>query len=85
MTHGAQPPRHRVLVDNRPPVPVTVPELSFLKKGPPLDNEPERREVADRFAEYRTVARGRRTHGQQSTGGKSFKGWKAIGAALANR
>ena len=47
------------LIDNRPPVPVTVPELSFLKKGPPLDNEPERREIAARFAEHRIVAKGR--------------------------
>jgi hypothetical protein len=34
-------------------VPVTLPELSFLKKGPPID-DPERRETAAKFLELRT-------------------------------
>ena len=70
------------LIDNRPPVPVTVPELSFLKKGPPLDNEPERREIAARFAEHRIVAKGRDAWAAIDKA-ESFDGWKAIGAALA--
>jgi hypothetical protein len=38
--------------------PVTLPALQFLEKGPPVDDEPERREVADKFAEFRTIRAG---------------------------
>jgi hypothetical protein len=38
--------------------PVTVPALEFLTRGPPVDTEPERREVAARFAEHRTIKAG---------------------------
>ena len=66
----------------RPPPPVTLPELSFLKKGTPLDNEPERREVAARFAEHRTVRAG--LDAWEAIGkAESFEAWKRIGAALA--
>jgi hypothetical protein len=71
-----------LLVDNRPPVPVTVPELEFLKKGPPVDEEPERKEIAARFAEHRIVAKGRDAWAAINKA-ESFEGWKAIGAALA--
>jgi hypothetical protein len=72
------------LVDlkERPPPPVTVPVLEFLKKGPPTDDEPERREVAARFAEHRTIAKGREAWAAINKA-ESFDGWKAIGAALS--
>jgi hypothetical protein len=72
-----------LLVDNRPPVPVTVPELSFLKKGPPPDIEAvERREAAAKFAEDRTIAKGRDAWAAINKA-ESFEGWKTIGAALS--
>jgi hypothetical protein len=40
---------------NRLPRPVTMPALEFLQQGPPIDTEPERREVAAKFLEARTV------------------------------
>jgi hypothetical protein len=43
--------------DNRPPAPVTLPALESLK-APLVDDGAERREVADKFAEYRTVRAG---------------------------
>jgi hypothetical protein len=64
------------------PAPVTLPALEFLKKGPPLDDEPERREVAVRFAEHRTVRAG--IDAWEAIGrAESFDAWKRIGAALA--
>ncbi len=70
-----------LLVDNRPPAPVTVPELSFLKKGPPLDNEPERRETAAKFLEARTIRTG--VECWQAIGrAESFEAWVKIGKAL---
>jgi hypothetical protein len=69
-----------LLVDNRPPVPVTVPELAFLKKGPPVDDEPERRETAARFLEARTI---RTVECWQAIGrAESFEAWVKIGKAL---
>jgi hypothetical protein len=62
-------------------VPVTLPELTFLTKGPPLDDEPERREVAARFAEHRTVRAGLECW--QAIGrAESFEAWVKIGKAL---
>jgi hypothetical protein len=70
-----------LLVDNRPPVPVTVPELSFLKKGPPVDDEPERRETAAKFLEARTIKAG--VECWQAIGrAESFEAWVKIGKAL---
>ena len=40
----------------KPPAPVSVPALAFLKA--PLDDEAERREIAARFAEHRIVRTG---------------------------
>jgi len=57
-------------------VPVTLPELACLKA--PLDDAAERREIAARFAEHRTVRAGMAINKAES-----FEGWKAIGAALA--
>ena len=69
-----------LLVDNRPPVPVTVPELSFLK-APPVDDEPERRETAAKFLEARTIKAG--VECWQAIGrAESFEAWVKIGKAL---
>jgi len=57
-------------------VPVKLPELACLKA--PLDDAAERREIAARFAEHRTVRAGMAINKAES-----FEGWKAIGAALA--
>ena len=68
----------------RPPPPVTVPELEFLKQGPPLDNEPERREVAAKFAEHRIVAAGRNAWDAIARAEReTFESWKAVSRALA--
>jgi hypothetical protein len=62
-------------------VPVTLPSLEFLTKGPPPDDEPERREVAARFAEHRTVRAGLECW--QAIGrAESFEAWVKIGKAL---
>jgi hypothetical protein len=59
----------------------TLPELSFLKEGPPVDTEPERREVAARFAEHRTIKAG--VECWQAIGkAESFEAWVKIGKAL---
>ena len=69
-----------LLVDNRPARPVTVPELAFLK-APLVDDESERREVADKFAEYRTIRAG--VECWQAIGrAVSFEAWVKIGKAL---
>ena len=69
-----------LLVDNRPPVPVTVPALEFLK-APLVDDGAERREVADKFAEYRIVRAG--VECWQAIGrAESFEAWVKIGKAL---
>jgi hypothetical protein len=67
----------------RPPVPVALPELEFLRKGPPPDIEAvERRETAARFSEHRTIRRGLDAWAEINKA-ESFEGWLAIGAALA--
>jgi hypothetical protein len=59
---------------------VTLPELSILKT-PLVDDEAERREVADKFAEYRTVRAG--VECWQAIGrAESFEAWVKIGKAL---
>jgi hypothetical protein len=64
-----------------PPVTVTLPDLSFLKKGPPVDTEPERQEVAARFLEARTIKSGLECW--QAIGrAESFEAWVKIGKAL---
>jgi hypothetical protein len=63
------------------PAPVTLPQLSFLST-PLADDEAERRQIAARFAEHRTVRAGRDAW-QAINKVQSFDGWKAIGAALA--
>ena len=65
----------------RPPPPVTVPEVTFLTTGPPVDDEPERREVAAKFLEARTVKAG--VECWQAIGrAESFEAWVKIGKAL---
>jgi hypothetical protein len=65
----------------RPPPPVSVPELAFLK-APLVDDGAERREIADKFAEYRTIRTG--VECWMAIGrAESFEAWKRIGAALA--
>ena len=67
-----------------PPALVTVPELSFLKKGPLVDDEPERREVAARFLEARTVKAGAAAwESLNKAERETYPRWKAIAAALA--
>jgi hypothetical protein len=60
----------------------TLPELSFLKNGPPVDTEPERRETAARFAEHRTIRSGLDAWAEINKA-QSFEAWKRIGAALS--
>jgi hypothetical protein len=55
-----------------PPVPVALPALEFLKKGPPVDEESERRETATKFLEARTIKAG-------------VECWQAIGRAESFR
>jgi hypothetical protein len=57
-----------------------MPELAFLK-APLVDDESERREVADKFAEYRTIRAG--VECWQAIGrAVSFEAWVKIGKAL---
>jgi hypothetical protein len=66
--------------DNRPPAPVTLPALEFLK-APLVDDGAERREVADKFAEYRTVRAGVECWQAISTV-NTFEAWTKIGKSL---
>jgi hypothetical protein len=64
-----------------PPVPVALPALEFLKKGPPVDEESERRETATKFLEARTIKAG--VECWQAIGrAESFDAWVKIGKAL---
>jgi len=67
--------------DAEPPrAPVTLPDLSFLRMGPPVD-DPEPRETAARFAEHRTIKAGAECW--QAIGkAESFEAWVKIGKAL---
>jgi hypothetical protein len=58
--------------------PVTLPPLKLL----PIDNAAERRELAERLAQERTVRAGRDCWEQIGKAG-SFEAWCRIGAALA--
>jgi hypothetical protein len=72
----------QLLVDNRPPVPVTVPALSCLNV-PVVDDGAERREIADKFAEFRIVAKGRDAWEAVARAEReTFDHWKAVAAAL---
>ena len=64
-----------------PPVAVTLPDLSFLKKGPPVDDEPELRETAGRFLEARTIKAGAECWQAQGRS-NSFAAFLKIGRAL---
>jgi hypothetical protein len=64
-----------------PPVSVTLPPLQFLKKGPPVDDEPERREVADKFAEFRAIRAGIESWQAISTV-NTFDAWTKIAKSL---
>jgi hypothetical protein len=68
--------------DAEPPrAPVALPELEFLKKGPPLDDGAERREIAAKFLEARTIKTG--VECWQAIGrAESFESWVKIGKAL---
>jgi hypothetical protein len=66
--------------DNRPPAPVTLPALESLK-APLVDDGAERREVADKFAEYRTVRAGVECWQAISTV-NTFEAWTKIGKSL---
>jgi hypothetical protein len=61
--------------------PVTLPALQFLEKGPPVDDEPERREVADKFAEFRTIRAGVECWQAISTV-NTFAAWTKIAKSL---
>jgi hypothetical protein len=65
-----------------PPVSVTVPEISILK-APLVDDhgEAERREVADKFAEYRTIRAGVESWQAISTV-NTFDAWVKIAKSL---
>jgi hypothetical protein len=69
------------LFDTKAPPPVTVPALSCLNV-PVVDDGAERREIADKFAEFRIVAKGRDAWAAINKA-ESFDGWLAIGGALA--
>jgi hypothetical protein len=58
--------------------PVTLPPLKLL----PIDDAAERRELAERLAEQRTIRAGRDAW-EAINKAESFDGWKTIGAALA--
>jgi hypothetical protein len=65
----------------RPPPPVALPALEFLKKGPPVDDEPERKEIAAKFLEARIIKTG--VECWQAIGrAESFEAWVKIGKAL---
>jgi hypothetical protein len=63
---------------NRSLPPASLPKLDL----PAFDDRAERREAADKFAEYRIVAKGRDAWASIDKA-ESFEGWKAIGAALS--
>jgi hypothetical protein len=64
-----------------PPRPVTRPPLEFMEKGPPTDDEPERREIAAKFLEARIIKDGASCW--QAIGrAESFEAWVKIGKAL---
>jgi hypothetical protein len=66
----------------RPPPPVTLPQLSLLK-APLVDDGAERRAVADKFAEYRTIAKGRDAWlALARTERETFDKWRLVSAAL---
>ena len=65
-----------------PPAPVALPELSFLKKGPPHEESP-RRETAAKFAEHRIVAAGRTAWESIARAEReTFESWKAVARSL---
>jgi hypothetical protein len=68
------------LFDTKAPPPVTLPALSCLK-APVVDDGAERREVAARFAEHRTVRLGAECWQSISKSG-SFDNWSHIAKAL---
>jgi hypothetical protein len=63
--------------------PVTLPALEFLRKGPPVDTEPERREIATKFLEARTIKAGAAAWGNiNRSQHETFDHWKAVAAVL---
>ena len=69
-----------VLDEEKPPVPVSG-VASVVRKTPLVDDEPERREIAARFLEARTIRTG--VECWQAIGrAESFEFWVKIGKAL---
>jgi hypothetical protein len=67
------------LFDTKAPPPVTVPALSCLKV-PVVDEGAERREIADKFAEHRTIRAGVECWQAISTV-NTFEAWTKIAKA----